>query len=59
VGGQSDVNEAVKMLQRGNILEPSLSNQLELHFACTNLPKADLTSKSDPFVVLFLKDKRF
>ncbi|ETO09973.1 hypothetical protein RFI_27403 [Reticulomyxa filosa] len=35
-----------------------LSSQLELFFSCRNLPKLDVNSPSDPFVVISRKDEK-
>jgi len=37
--------------------EPKLSSTVELHLSCLNLPNLDVLSKSDPFVVIYLKAK--
>lgn len=50
-GGIGDVMEQ-KML-----VEDNLSYPIELHFSCTKLAKMDLTSKSDPFLVLYMQNK--
>ncbi len=36
--------------------DDGLSNPLEIHFSCQSLPNLDITSKTDPFVILYLKD---
>eukprot|EP00043_Microstomoeca_roanoka_P012913 m.125628 g.125628 ORF g.125628 m.125628 type:complete len:462 (-) comp15625_c0_seq7:532-1917(-) len=33
------------------------SSELQLHFHCADLPRKDLLSKSDPFIVMYLYDK--
>ena len=49
-----DVTDAVRMLAP----EDDLSNMLELHFSCQRLPNLDTLSKSDPFVIVYLKDNK-
>ena len=38
--------------------ETVLSEQIELFLSCADLPKKDVFSKSDPFVVVYLKENQ-
>jgi hypothetical protein len=52
-----ELDDAVNLTKAQFMNSDDLSNGLELHFSCTNLPNMDTFSKSDPFVIVYLKDK--
>ena len=50
-----DIHNAVKMAL-GKIFYEEPSSQIEIHISCTDLPDTDILSKTDPFVVFYLKN---
>ncbi len=55
---ESVQSDATQMLEHQVYPDDWLANPAELHFSCEGLPKLDLASKSDPYLVLFSRDRR-
>jgi C2 domain len=52
-----DIHNAVKMAL-GKIFYEEPSSQIEIHFSCADLPDTDILSKTDPFIVFYLKNSQ-
>ncbi len=57
IGGQDGIvrSESVAVSEL-LMCDDGLSNPLEIHFACQSLPNLDFGSKTDPFVILYIKE---
>jgi len=47
--------QTAPVVRNGQVSEPKLSTKVELHLSCRNLPNLDILSKSDPFVVIYVR----
>ncbi len=52
---EDDINDAVNLVLAMHQDRNSIN--IELSFACINLPNADMFSLSDPMIVVYIKEK--
>ena len=57
-GAEAITSDSTQMLERQVIGDNWASNPAELHISCEGLTDKDVASKSDPFAILYARDKR-